>query len=155
MGKMKNVGILMICWGLLCGCSTKSEKLEIAVIVKSTTSQFFKSVHSGANAASKEYNIELTFMGPENEEDYQSQIAMVDTAIRYKVDAIVLSSIDYVKLVEPVENAIAQGIPVIIIDSDVKSDKVSTRITTNNFEAGQMAGDAILTLGERSLNVGI
>lgn len=147
--------LMMLCLIILCGCTTPNDKLKIDVIVKSTTSQFFKSVFSGANAASKEYNIELSLLGPENEEDYKAQIAMIENSIKKKVDAIVLSSIDYHKLVEPVEKAVDHGIKVVIIDSDVETDKVSLRITTNNFEAGKMAGQATLDLDESTKTVGI
>lgn len=46
---------------------------------------------------------------------------MMERAIKDKVDAIVLSAIDYRKLVVSVENAIEAGIEVVIIDSDVDS----------------------------------
>lgn len=140
---------------MLVGCNGVSHKVKVAVIVKSTTSQFFKSVFSGANAASKEYNLELTFNGPENEEDYLTQIKMMEKAIRDKVDAIVLSAIDYRKLVKSVEKAVEAGIQVVVIDSDVDSKKVRTRISTNNYEAGKMAGDTVLTIAENELHVGI
>ncbi|MEG0276048.1 MAG: substrate-binding domain-containing protein [Coprobacillus sp.] len=152
----KKISILILCLMImLCGCTTTKDKLKIDVIVKSTTSQFFKSVYSGANAASKEYNIDLSFVGPENEEDYKSQVKMIENSISKNVDAIVLSSIDYHKLTEPVEKAVSKGIKVVIIDSDVNSDKVSLRITTNNFEAGKMAGQAALDIDEPSKTVGI
>lgn len=150
----KRVIILIMCC-LCTGCVSQKQKLNIAVIVKSTTSQFFKSVHSGANAASKEYNIELSFMGPENEEDYQTQIDMVYKAIENHVDAIVLSSIDYHKLIKPVEEAMDKGIPVIIMDSDVNTEKVSSRITTDNRSAGTMAGEAIIAQEQGEIVVGI
>ncbi|MEG0365578.1 MAG: substrate-binding domain-containing protein [Coprobacillus sp.] len=151
----KKIVIMILCSIMLIGCTTSNNKLKIDVIVKSTTSQFFKSVYSGANAASKEYNIDLSFVGPENEEDYKSQIKMIENSIENKADAIVLSSIDYNKLVEPVEKAVNEGIVVVIIDSDVNSDKVSVRITTNNFEAGKMAGNAAIDLNEKRKTIGI
>ena len=125
------------------------------MIVKSTTSQFFKSAQSGANAASKEYNIELNFIGPDNEEDYQTQILMIDKAIKEHSDAIVLSSIDYHKLIEPVERAVDAGIPVVIMDSDVDSDKVGARITTNNTSAGEMVASALKQQTASPIIVGI
>lgn len=153
--KIKKIVLSMALLCVFTGCESQNQKLNIAVIVKSTTSQFFKSVQSGANAASKEYNIELSFMGPDNEEDYQTQIDMVHKAIDNQVDAIVLSSIDYHKLVKPVEEAVKQGIPVIMIDSDVDSKKVSSRITTNNKTAGTMAGKAIIDQEKSNIVVGI
>ena len=117
--KIKKIFIVITMIFSLAGCNSVNQKIKVAVIVKSTTSQFFKSVFSGANAASKEYNLELAFDGPENEEDYASQIEMMERAIKDKVDAIVLSAIDYRKLVVSVENAIEAGIEVVIIDSVV------------------------------------
>ena len=153
--KIKKIFIVITMIFSLAGCNSVNQKIKVAVIVKSTTSQFFKSVFSGANAASKEYNLELAFDGPENEEDYASQIEMMERAIKDKVDAIVLSAIDYRKLVVSVENAIEAGIEVVIIDSDVDSKKIHTRICTNNYEAGKMAGDTVLKLGSNVYNVGI
>lgn len=153
--KIKKIIIVITMVFTLIGCNGVSHKVKVAVIVKSTTSQFFKSVFSGANAASKEYNLELTFNGPENEEDYLTQIKMMEKAISDKVDAIVLSAIDYRKLVKSVEKAVEAGIQVVVIDSDVDSKKVHTRISTNNYEAGKMAGDTVLTIEENELHVGI
>ena len=45
-----------------------AEKYKVAVIAKSTESAFWKSVFAGANAAGTEYNVELTFQGPETGE---------------------------------------------------------------------------------------
>lgn len=153
--KIKKIIIAITMVFTLIGCNGVSHKVKVAVIVKSTTSQFFKAVFSGANAASKEYNLELTFDGPENEEDYLTQIKMMEKAIRDKVDVIVLSAIDYRKLVKSVEDAVEAGIQVVVIDSDVDSKKVHTRISTNNYEAGKMAGDTVLTIKENELHVGI
>lgn len=155
MRKIKKLLIILLLGIYAAGCSVQTKKLKVAVIVKSTTSQFFTSVSLGANAASKEYNIDLSFMGPSSEENYQAQIQMVEQAIADQMDAIVLSAIDYNKLAEPVEQAAAAGIPVIIVDSDVHSDKVSARISTNNLEAGSMAGAAIKEQKKQEIVLGI
>lgn len=153
--KIKKIFVIVTVIFTLVGCNGVNQKIRVAVIVKSTTSQFFKSVYSGANAAGKEYNLEITFDGPENEEDYETQIKMVQKAIRDKVDVIVLSAIDYRKLVVSVEEAVKEGIEVVVIDSDVDSKKVHTRIGTNNFEAGKMTGNTVLTMDDNKFNVGI
>ena len=46
------------------------ERYQVAMIVKSTESAFFKYVFSGAGAAATEYNIALTIAGAQSEEDY-------------------------------------------------------------------------------------
>lgn len=155
MKSKKIIIFILIMLLFLTGCSNSEEKISIAVILKSTTSQFFKSVSDGANAASKEYNLTISCIGPDNEEDFESQNRMIKNAIDQKVDVIVLSAIDYNKTVEPVEQAIAKGIEVVVIDSDVNSDKVKTRISTNNYEAGAMAGKEVLKMPDNTINIGI
>lgn len=149
--------LLIIIFLLACTSCTANEvkKVKVAVIVKSTTSQFFKSVYSGASSAANEYNLELTFVGPEKEEDYQSQITMIERAVNDQVDVIVLSAIDYNKMVEPVEKAIDQGVDVVIIDSDINTNRVATRVSTNNYEAGSMVGRTVLGDSSIGKHVGI
>lgn len=144
------------------GCEDNSGNLNeerskgyVAVIAKSTTSAYWKSTFAGANAAGTEYNLELTFEGPENEEDYETQNEMIYAAIENGADAIVISAVDYNANAQAVEEAVAAGVKVVVIDSDVNSDKVSCRISTDNYKAGQMVGEAVLTGNESILNVGI
>lgn len=149
---------LMIHLIAACGTSGKNEnhkKMYIEVITKSTTSAYWKTTFAGANAAGTEYNLELTFDGPDNEEDYQSQNQMIRDAVDRGVDAIVFSAIDYNANAEAINSAVEKGIKVVVIDSDVNSDLVSSRISTDNYKAGQMVGEAVLSGTEPSLQVGI
>lgn len=134
--------------------ANQDSKPYIAVITKSTSSNFFKTLYAGASTASIEYNVNVTLEGPENEEDYEAQNQLLQQAIENKARAIVLSAIDYNKSVEVVERAAAAGIYVVAIDSDINTDKISAYIGTDNYEAGREAGEALLAVpGE--LNLGI
>lgn len=127
----------------------------VAVIAKSTTSAFWKSVFAGANAAGTEYNLILTIEGPENEEDYQTQNEMIRTAVREGAEVIVFSAVDYHANAEAINEAAEKGVKIVVIDSDVDSDRVSCRISTDNYQAGRMAGRAILADSQEELRVGI
>ena len=127
----------------------------VAVIAKSTTSAFWKSVFAGANAAGTEYNLILTIEGPENEEDYQTQNEMIRTAVREGAEVIVFSAVDYHANAEAINKAAEKGVKIVVIDSDVDSDRVSCRISTDNYQAGRMAGRAILADSQEELRVGI
>lgn len=144
---------------LFAGCgSEKKEVLErkkTAVIMKSTESAFFKAVSAGANAAGTEYNMEILFEGPENEEDYETQNAMVRQAVKEGYDAIVFSAIDYNACKDAIEEAAKEGVEIVVIDSDVNSNKVKCRIGTDNYEAGKKAAEAVLDCKDEKLNVGI
>lgn len=133
----------------------ESTKSYVAVITKSTTSDFWKEVESGANAAAAEYNIQITFEGPDNEEDYATQNVMIEEAVASGAEVIVLSAVDYNANAEAVDYAIGEGVQVISIDSDVNSDGVVYNIGTDNYMAGYMAGQAVLDSVEESLRIGI
>lgn len=132
-----------------------SRKSYVAVITKSTTSDFWKEVYSGVSAAATEYNLEVTFDGPDNEEDYETQNEMLLEAAANGAEVIVFSAVDYNANAETVNQIIAQGVQVISIDSDVNSNMVSARIGTDNYNAGVMAGEAALESKESVLKIGI
>lgn len=126
------------------GESSPQDSYKIAVIAKSTVSDFWQNVRRGVKAAATEYNIEISFEGPENEEDYVAQNEMITSAVARGVDVIVLSAIDYYESVDAVNAAVAAGVEVVMIDSGVDSDKISSFIGTDNYEAGRLAGEAAL-----------
>ncbi len=135
--------------------SGETNKHYVAVIVKSTRSAFWKSVFAGANAAGTEYNLTLTVEGPDNEEDYQTQNEMIARAVENGADVIVFSAVDYQANAAAIDAAAEQGVKIVVIDSDVDSVQVSSRISTDNYEAGRMAGRTVLACEQEELNVGI
>ncbi len=130
-------------------------KKKVWFLTKSTDSAFWQSAYAGANAASTEYNMDLTCLGPENEEDYEMQNQMIENAIDEGVEAIVFSAIDYEKNAEAINKAAESGVKIIVVDSSVNSDAVECYIGTDNYEAGGMAGKAALEAMEEGLRIGI
>ncbi len=157
------VSVVLMCFAInvftACGINEKElgtdSKIYVAVIAKSTTSEYWKTTFAGANAASAEYNLDVSFEGPENEEDYETQNRMIRRAIDNGANAIVFSAVDYNANAKAIDEAVGAGVKVVVIDSDVNSDLVSCRISTDNYKAGQMVGEAVLAGGEEALNVGI
>ena len=143
----------------LTGCAGRTvsgEPYKMYMIVKSTTTEFWKSVFAGANAAKSEYNVDLTVLGPETEEDYEAQNEYIRQAIRDGADAIVFSAISYTKNAQAINDAASAGIKVVVIDSDVNSSGVVARIGTDNAQAGRMSAKAALDTEELdSIVVGI
>ena len=126
----------------LCACTKTDSKKYIAVITKAVNSDFWHNVNNGVLSAATEYNVSVTFEGPENEEDYNAQNALIEAAVKNGADAIVLSAIDYNNSVDTVNAAVREGVKVVTIDSDVNSDAVSLFIGTDNIAAGKEAGKA-------------
>lgn len=153
MGIPRKTAILMLlsgCIALSAGCSGTTlnipeKPLVIDVIVKKYDADFWKVVQMGADAAGKEFSVKINFRGPADEQDINDQIRMVEDAIDAKADAIVLAASDYTKLVPVTEKAVAAKIPVIVIDSDVKTSKTSSFIGTDNEDAGQKLGETLVS----------
>ena len=130
-------------------------KYNITLIAKKSEGIFWSNVFLGASAASTEYNINLTLKGPDNEEDYVTQNEMIHQAVLDGSDAIVISAIDFIANAVAVDQAAAAGVHIVVIDSDVNSDLVGSRVGTDNFEAGRVAGQAVLDVEAQQLNIGL
>ena len=159
---MRRNRYLLLCGALalslLCGCRSESDPAQrhsVALVVKSTQSEFFRSVFAGAEAAAAEYNLELTIAGPETEEDYEAQNQLIAQAVEAGAEAIVFSAIDHEENAAAIDAAAQAGVQIVTIDSGVGSDQVSTYIGTNNYAAGQMAAHAILERVSGPLYVGV
>ena len=68
---------------LLAGCNVQSAaattaRYRVTVVAKSRESEFWKAVLSGAEAAATEYNMQLTVLAPDNEENYDAQNQLIE-----------------------------------------------------------------------------
>lgn len=143
---------------LLTGCTAEraaSQQYTVALVAKSTETEFWLSVFAGAEAAATEYNVSLSITGPETEEDFETQNEMIAQAVRDGAQALVFSAIDYENNASAIDEAARAGVKVVAIDSSVGSDMVSTYIGTDNYVAGQMAAQAALDRVEGQVVVGM
>jgi ribose transport system substrate-binding protein len=125
---------------------SSSGKTAIAVIPKGTTHEFWKSIHAGAVKASRELNVDIIWKGPLKEDDREAQISVMEDFISRKVSGIILAPLDDAALRTPVSSAQAAGIPVVIIDSDLRGDDYVSFVATDNELGGQMAGKRMAEL---------
>ena len=159
MRSIKRLAALLLTMVMLalsgCTAARTSGPYSVYLISKSSTTEFWKSVFAGANAAKSEYNVDLTILAPETEEEYEVQNDYIRQAIESRADAIVFSAISYTGNAEAINEAVAAGIRVVVIDCDVDSDGVSVRIGTDNVAAGRMTGEAAMNAEEGDVVLGI
>ncbi len=117
---------------------------QIAVIAKSTVNAYWKAVEAGARKAGAELNVNIIWTGPDAETNHSQQANMVDDMANKGVNGIVLAPTNVDALVRPVESAVAKGIPVVLIDSTLNSDKPASVIATDNYAAGKQAAEALI-----------
>lgn len=114
-------------------------KLQIAVIPKGTTHVFWQSIHQGASKAGEEAGAKIFWNGPDREGDREKQIQIMEDFITQKVSGIVLAPNDAKALVPVVEKVAAAGIPCVIIDSAIDTDKYASFVATDNYQGGVIA----------------
>ena len=154
----KTLGAALLCLGLLTGCTgqgVRATPRNITLVAKSTETEFWKSVFAGARAAASEYNVNLNIVGPETEEDYETQNALIEDAVAQGAEALVFSAISYTENAPAIDAAAEAGVKIAVIDSDVDSQAVGVRIGTDNVEAGRMTAQAALAAREDRLVLGL
>jgi ribose transport system substrate-binding protein len=111
------------------------------------THNYWKSIHAGAlQAASELGNIEILWKSGLKEDAGDWQVKGVEDMIPRKVNGIVLAPLDNTAPRPPVEEAVRSGIPVVIVDSQLKSDKPVSFIATDNYLGGKRAGELLAKL---------
>ena len=135
---------------------------KIAVVSKSTKGEFWDKVKEGMQNAVKDVNtaygfkkdeqITMTFEGPDNEEDVESQINTLDAVIAENPSVVCVSAGDMESCQAQLEAARENGIPVIAFDSNVSDPELITAFRgTDNTQIGKYAayklGSAIGKMG--------
>lgn len=136
--------LLALCCFIVANAADK--ELTIAVIPKATSHEYWKSINAGAIKAQRELEakgvkINLFWKGPLREDDRDQQIQVVENFMTRRVNGMVLAPLDSQALVRPVQNAVKSGIPVVIMDSDLKSSDYVSFVATDNYKGGELAGE--------------
>ncbi|MGA2324007.1 MAG: substrate-binding domain-containing protein [Sedimentisphaerales bacterium] len=144
MKRILPVVILVIVAAVLIGIGISNKgkgkgKLQVAVIPKGTTHVFWQSIHRGALKAAEESGAEIFWNGPDREGDREKEIQIVEDFLTRKVSGIVLAPNDDKALVPIVEKVAASGIPCVIIDSAIQTDKYLSFVATDNYQGGVLA----------------
>ena len=122
------------------------DKLDIALISKGFQHQFWQAVKAGADKAAAEFDVNVTFEGPESESQVDRQMDMLAAALSRGPDAIGFAALDSQAATPLLQQAKDAGIPVIAFDSGVDSDIPLTTATTDNVAAAALAADKMAEL---------
>jgi len=127
-------------------------KGEIVFIPKSTSATFYLFLVKGAQDKAKELGYTIDYLGPATEADIAAQVDLVRNVTKKKPAGILLAALDSEALIPPVEEAMAAGVPVVMVDSGVNSDVPVASIITDQYAGGFMAGEEMARLlGEEGL----
>ena len=148
---MKRLGMALAACAMLAGgtvttVSAEAEGPKIQMIVMSVNSEYWLNVQAGSEAELEKSGGELIYTGPSLDGDIQGQIDLMENAISSGVDGIILIPVDADALVPSVEKAEDAGIPVVVVDGPVNTDKVTSYIATDNEAGGKLAMESLIEL---------
>jgi ribose transport system substrate-binding protein len=115
--------------------------LKIAFIPKGSLHEFWKTMQAGAEKAAAETGAELIWKAPVKEDDRAEQVKVVENFTNEKVSGIVLCPLDKDALAAPAKEAVAAGIPILVVDSAINGMKPSSFIATDNYGAGKTSAE--------------
>ena len=144
---MKKIFLMLSSLALLLSSQfAVADKLYVPLISKGFQHQFWQAVKLGAERAADEYNVEITFEGPENESMVDKQMDMLSAALAKKPAALGFAALDSQAAIPLLRQAQKNGIPVIAFDSGVDSDIPLGTASTDNFAAAALAADKMAEL---------
>jgi len=158
MSKISQRIVLSVFLGSILCAAAAEPTYTIAVVPKGTTHEFWKAINAGAAKAEQELNakgskVKIIWKGPLREDDRDQQIQVVENFMTRRVSAIVLAPLDSQALVKPVHSAVRSKVPVVVMDSDLKSDDYVSFVATDNYKGGRLAGEEMGRLLEGKGNV--
>ena len=116
------------------GPAMAADKVRVAMVVKALGIGFFDACRDGGLDAAKELgNVELIYTGP-TKTTAEEQIAVIDSLIAQKVDAMAISANDTNALVPVCKKAMSRGIKVISFDSGIAPEGRIMQLDPSNPE---------------------
>ena len=116
------------------------------VVVKSFQSSYWQAAVQGIEQAQEELGVTTNTTGPNAESDIADQVNMLNNAINQNPDGIALAACDQNSVLEALQSAKDNGIPVVCFDSgvpDAPEGSVYATVVTDNGGAGAIAADKI------------
>jgi simple sugar transport system substrate-binding protein len=117
---------------------------------------FFATMEDAAKAyAAANPGVEIEFGQGTSATDIEGQIALIESMVTRGVQGIALTPVD--PTVAPaLDKAIAQGVKVVLMDNDIPGWTGRTALaTTNNYNAGKIAGEYLKTVLKTGDTLGI
>lgn len=116
------------------------EEIEIAVVLKTLSAEYWNYVKDGCEAAAKDLGVKVTVVGPNAESDIEGQVAQIEQQLGAGCDAIVCSPNDAGAAINALQPAIDNGTPVIAVDTNVGIEGQKCFVGTSNTEAAYEGG---------------
>lgn len=134
--------------------ASKEYTYHFVLIAEEIDNEYWRLIEQGAMKAAVENDIYLEYLGPQKADNDQL-LKLLDRMISVKVDGIITQGVEGKQFVDLVFKGVERGIPIVTIDTDVKSSVRKAYVGTDNLYAGWLAGKTIIenTTGEQYVGI--
>lgn len=130
------------------------DTLRIGAVVAVVNDPFFITMRCGAEQAVKEAGAELNWQGPTSA-DVAKQLQTFNSMVVSQPDGIMLTPFSDTAFIDPITKSMADGIPIVIMDAELKDDialqTVRTTIGDSVKELARHAAEEIGGVGTVSI----
>ena len=127
---------------------------RIGVLFPHLKDPYWRAVNAGIVAEARRQRIGMRLLSADGYDDLDQQRAAFNTLLEDGIDGIILASISYTALDERVEQAAAQGVPVVAVINDIYSPAIRAKALVPFHEMGYQAGQFVtadVPAGEKAL----
>ena len=128
--------------GVTCSCAgCKRSAKTVAVIPRTCGTALWEPEHAGAAAAARSNGLNLYWNGPMRDDDIQTQISLIEKSVDRGMAGIIVSPIQTLPMRTPIRRVLAQGVPVVVIDTElgIPAGPQLTYVLNDEQVGGQIA----------------
>jgi len=154
------MGMRLALGGLALACAVASpalaaDKIQIGFITKFPVPYFATMENAAKDWAKAHPEVEIVYGQGKNNDDIDGTIALIENMVAQGVQGIAITPIDP-SVSKALDKAIAKGVKVVLMDNDIPGWEGRTALaTTNNLEAGKIAGGYLKTVLKDGDKIGI
>ncbi len=132
-----------------------ADPIKIGFITKFPV-EFFATMENAAKAYGKANpDVEIIYGQGASGTDIEGQLALIESMVAQGVQGIAITPVDP-SVAAALDKAVAAGVKVVLMDNDIPDWKGKTALaTTNNFNAGKIAGEYLKTVLKDGDTLGI
>ena len=121
------------------GSSEEKTGYNIAVILKTTSSEYWGYVVAGCNAYMKDHpDVKVTVTGPPSETSFDEQVSMIETALDdASIDGYVFAPLQSETVAKLISGKTK---PMVAVDTNINAKEILSFIGTGNEEAAKLGG---------------
>jgi ribose transport system substrate-binding protein len=117
---------------------------KIVLIAGIASDAFYITMNHGAQAEAKKEGATVQFSGSPAAFSPSTQLPFLNAALAQKPDLILIAPTDKLALQEPIARAVAEHIPVILVDTTLNDPSIAvTTISSDNVAGGMKVADAL------------